>query len=69
MLNIIDNNKKIDIGPVIEGNRMVKNKVIKLEKDEEWVNKISGFNKINYYLLSLPIMVLNKYFIFKAKND
>lgn len=46
---------------LIGGNRLKKNKAIKINKDFEWKNKISRSNQIFYYILCLPFMLINRY--------
>lgn len=56
-------NKKTDIKipHIIGGNRLKKNKKIKLKKDLIWKKNISRKKQIFYYLLALPLMIINKY--------
>ncbi len=57
----IQNHETIDVGPVIEGNRMVKQRSIKFRYDTEWSHRIARGWQIFYYIASFPIMFLNRY--------
>ncbi|MDH3698493.1 MAG: sulfotransferase [Flavobacteriaceae bacterium] len=50
-----------DMPHIIGGNRMKQLKVIKINKDDAWKRKQSRFNKSLYYIMSLPLMLLNRY--------
>jgi sulfotransferase family protein len=61
VLEVLEKSEDVEIGPVIEGNRMVKKRKVKLYYDNEWLGKESRINRIIYYVFSLPFMVMNKY--------
>ena len=46
---------------IIGGNRLRKNKTIRLNFDEKWKKDFSKWQKIVYYCLAAPIMILNGY--------
>lgn len=49
------------IGHIIGGNRLKENKEIYFRKDIGWQEKFSSFQRVIYYILSAPIMLLNRY--------
>jgi hypothetical protein len=53
--------KPFSIGHIIGGNRLKKSKEIYFRKDIGWQEKFSSFQRVIYYILSAPIMLLNKY--------
>lgn len=57
----IKNEANFEIGHIIGGNRLKINKSIKFRSDEKWKQKISRPKQIIYYLLALPIMLINRY--------
>ena len=61
IINSIENGRKIEIGAVIEGNRMVKKRKIELYSDNEWRSKRGCFYRLFFYLSALPLMLINKY--------
>lgn len=61
VINIIKKEQDIEIGPVIEGNRMVKKIKIKINYDDEWMKYFTIQNRILYYILTFPFMTINKY--------
>jgi len=46
---------------IIGGNRLKRNKTIKIKKDIAWKTSISRPKQVFYYLLCFPFMILNKY--------
>ncbi len=52
---------EFEIPHIIGGNRMKKDKSIVIRKDEQWKNSLSRTEQIKYYMLTFPIMILNKY--------
>jgi hypothetical protein len=61
VIDKLDNNESFDIGPVIEGNRMVKNRKVKLKYDNCWQFNLSRFKQIIFYILTAPLMIINRY--------
>ena len=61
VLGLIKSDSNIEVGPVIEGNRMVKDRKIVLAYDGEWLTKLGCYKRLTYYLLTLPFMIVNKY--------
>jgi len=59
--DIVKNEKHIKMPHIIGGNRLKKQTKIKLRKDVSWQKNISRPKQIIYYLLTLPLMLLNKY--------
>lgn len=57
----INNDEEFEVGPVIEGNRMVQSKKLKIQYDDKWHLNISRIKQYFYYLLAAPIMILNRY--------
>jgi len=58
---IIKNDKSFKMPHIVGGNRMKTNKEIKFHKDIGWREKYSSATKLFYYLLSSPIMLLNRF--------
>jgi len=54
-------NSTLEVPHIIGGNRLKTNKSIKIQKDDEWKQKISRKKQIIYYILCLPLMLINKY--------
>ncbi len=46
---------------IVGGNRMKKNKSIKISFDEKWKKGISRPKQVLYYFLALPLMAVNRY--------
>ena len=46
---------------VIGGNRMKKNENISIKKDDKWKQNIVRWKQVVYYVLSAPIMLINRY--------
>jgi len=61
VIDIVKNEKHIKMPHIIGGNRLKKQTKIKLRKDVSWQKNISRPKQIIYYLLTLPLMLLNKY--------
>lgn len=59
--NMISLPNKFEMPHIIGGNRMKSSSTISIKSDLKWKKSISRFRQIGYYLLSLPIMLLNKY--------
>ena len=57
----IEEGETFEIGPVIEGNRLVKNKKLKIKYDTAWKTGIPRYKQIIYYLIAAPLMILNRY--------
>lgn len=53
--------KEFEMPHIVGGNRMRSNKTIKLSFDEKWKRELSKWQKILYYCLASPIMILNAY--------
>ena len=49
------------IGHIIGGNRLKKNKEIYFRKDVSWEVEFSWVKRVVFYVLSFPIMILNRY--------
>tara|TARA_B100000795_G_C22742844_1_gene416107 strand:- start:399 stop:1244 length:846 start_codon:yes stop_codon:yes gene_type:complete len=49
------------IGHIIGGNRLKKNKKIYFRKDISWEDEFSWIKRAVFYVLSFPIMILNRY--------
>lgn len=58
---IVNYGQAVEVGPVIEGNRMVKDKKIRFEPDTEWVSSLPRLKQIIYFLLAFPVMLINRY--------
>jgi len=54
-------NETFEIPHIIAGNRLRSQKKLVIKKDLKWKENISRGNQILYYVLSLPLMILNKY--------
>jgi len=61
----IQNQKPVKIAHLIGGNRLKKNPEITLGKDVEWVEGMSRLQKTVYYLVALPLMIINGYKMLK----
>ncbi len=59
--NKIENNKKFDMPHIIGGNRIKVNKQVKFQKDIEWRYKYNSFQKLFYYFMASPIMLINRF--------
>ena len=57
----IHKEQAFSIGHIVGGNRLKKNKEIYFRKDISWKEKISSFERVFYYVLASPIMLLNRY--------
>lgn len=53
--------EEFDMPHIIGGNRMKSKRKIKLRNDEVWKKKFSKGQKILYYLLASPLMLINRY--------
>lgn len=58
---VIIKEKFIEIPHIIGGNRLKIKEKIKIRKDLAWKTNINRFKQIIYYILTLPLMLLNKY--------
>ncbi|NGP88315.1 sulfotransferase family protein [Fodinibius halophilus] len=61
----IEEKESFEIPHLVGGNRLKKSDAITLRKDDKWIKNMSTFRKIGYYLLSFPLMLINKYKILK----
>lgn len=61
----IENKEAFQMPHIIGGNRLKKADSITLKKDTEWSEKMFVLQKIGYYLLALPLMLINRYRVFK----
>jgi hypothetical protein len=50
-----------EIPHIIAGNRLRSDKQLVIKKDLKWKEEISRPKQILYYLLALPLMIINKY--------
>lgn len=57
----IEKNEEFEIGHIIGGNRLKKNKKIYFRKDVSWEDKLSFLERASYYILAFPTMLFNKY--------
>jgi hypothetical protein len=57
----IKKNDEFKIGHIIGGNRLKTKNSISFNKDEKWKKILSRKKQIIYYLLTAPIMIINKY--------
>lgn len=57
----IKNNEPFELPAFVGGNRIVTNDKLYFEKDVMWQEKGSFLFKASYFLLSLPLMLINKY--------
>ena len=57
----IGKQKSFEIGHIIGGNRLKKNKEIYYTKDVSWEKKFNWVERSIYYILAAPIMILNRY--------
>ena len=57
----IGKQKSFEIGHIIGGNRLKKNKEIYYTKDVSWEKKFNWVERSVYYILAAPIMILNRY--------
>ena len=57
----IGKQKSFEIGHIIGGNRLKKNKEIYYTKDVSWEKKFNWVERSIYYILASPIMILNRY--------
>ncbi len=55
------NLESITMPHIVGGNRMKKNKSIKINFDEKWKKVISRPKQVLYYFLVLPLMIINRY--------
>ncbi|TYP95623.1 Sulfotransferase family protein [Fodinibius salinus] len=61
----IEEKEPFEIPHLVGGNRLKKSDTITLRKDDRWIKNMSTCKKIGYYLLSFPLMLINKYKILK----
>ena len=54
-------NQTFEIPHIIAGNRLRSQKKLVIKKDLKWKENISRGNQILYYVLTFPLMILNKY--------
>ena len=59
--NKIEKKQSFEIGHIVGGNRLKKNKEIFFKKDVSWKQNLSWIERIAYYVFAFPIMLLNKY--------
>lgn len=59
--NKIEKKQFFEIGHIVGGNRLKKNKEIFFKKDVSWKQNLSWIERIAYYVFAFPIMLLNKY--------
>ncbi|MBT3520320.1 MAG: hypothetical protein HN480_03580 [Gammaproteobacteria bacterium] len=57
----VERQKAFEIGHIVGGNRLKKNKEIYFRKDVSWKKNFSWVERIIYYILAAPIMILNRY--------
>jgi len=57
----IDKKGAFEIGHIIGGNRLKYNQTLTLSSDEKWKKEIPRNKQILYYLLSFPVMLINRY--------
>ncbi len=57
----VERQKAFEIGHIVGGNRLKKNKEIYFRKDVSWKKNFSWIERIIYYILAAPIMILNRY--------
>jgi|GEM_PF-895434 len=61
LLEKFSNNEDFEIGHIIGGNRIKKNKTIKMNFKDSWKTSLSRRVQLIYYVLTLPLMLINKY--------
>lgn len=54
-------NRSYEIPHIMGGNRLKSQQKITIKKDEAWKVKSSKFDRYFYYILTLPLMLINKY--------
>ena len=59
--NKIKNKQVFEIGHIIGGNRIKSNKEIYLSKDVAWRQNFNWIQRLLYYILAAPIMMINRY--------
>ena len=59
--NKIIDKQAFQVGHIVGGNRLKKNKEIYFRKDISWEDKFSLIERVTYYILCFPIMLLNRY--------
>ena len=57
----IESKKAFKIGHIVGGNRLNKSKEIYFTSDLNWQDKFSFVSRVSYYILTFPIMFLNRY--------
>ncbi len=57
----IERKQAFEVGHIVGGNRLKKNKEIYFRKDVSWKKNFSWIERIIYYILAAPIMILNRY--------
>jgi len=59
--NKIIDKQAFEVGHIVGGNRLKKNKEIYFRKDVSWEDKFSWIKRAVFFLLAFPIMLLNRY--------
>jgi len=59
--NKIIDKQAFQVGHIVGGNRLKKHKEIYFRKDISWEDKFTLIERVTYYILSFPIMLLNRY--------
>ena len=57
----IEKQQAFQIGHIIGGNRLKKSKEIYFRKDVAWQKNFNWIERLIYYILASPIMLLNRY--------
>ncbi len=57
----ISTNSDFAVGHIIGGNRLKNDGAIKFRQDLEWRKKFTKLKSVTYYLLTLPLMLINKF--------
>ena len=57
----ISTNSDFSVGHIVGGNRLKNDGAIKFRQDLEWRKRFTKFKSTTYYLLTLPLMLINKF--------
>jgi hypothetical protein len=57
----IEEQKPFNIPHIIGGNRFKTLSEVTIKKDEKWLNTMPVYKKIFFFILALPLMIINKY--------
>jgi len=64
-INKIKKKRSFEVPHLVGGNRLKKSDEVTLRKDDKWLKNMPTMQKICFYLLAFPLMLINKYKMLK----